>query len=296
MFRIRLWFIPVIMLSLLSTSCLSDENDRLALIYHVNRGEGFDLVLNLLDGSVEKVILNDEGWEWEPQWNATDQMVVYNHMDTSGQFSIRGSSLDGKTRKIYSNTHPELQIDRSGTMAAWVRETETENLIVIAPLEDLKDTTIIAAGPGNRGRPVWSDDGRKLVFNDDGTGSMEMYLYTHTEGSVTRLTYNNLREKYASFSPLGDRLAVTMAMDTLPNDIFLIDLQSKEVEQVTSSPENESELNWSPTGNLISFHALKNSQDDIFILDIGKKEITNVTDGNGYHGEPLWIRLSPATD
>ena len=84
-------------------------------------------------------------------------------------------------------------------------------------------------------------------------------------------------------------MACTFAKENLPNDIYLIDIQSSATTQLTQTPINESEISWSPVGGKIAYHAQVNEKDDIYTIDIQSGEVRKITNGEGYHGEPAWI-------
>ncbi len=80
-----------------------------------------------------------------------------------------------------------------------------------------------------------------------------------------------------------------MQTDSTENDIYRINTESKEVSQITVTPNvNQSEIAWSPDGIYIAYHAKIDTYDDIFLLNLASKEVTKVTNGEGYHGEPIF--------
>lgn len=85
-----------------------------------------------------------------------------------------------------------------------------------------------------------SPNGQSLVFSSaDG----DLYLFGIATNTVTRLTETQRIESYPSFSPDGNRIVfASSAGDTAPYHIFLLDLSTLAVEQLTDNPEHSDML------------------------------------------------------
>ena len=92
-----------------------------------------------------------------------------------------------------------------------------------------------------------------------------------------------------SWSADDSKLATTMNTDSTENEIYLIDLNTLEVEQLTNTPINESEIACSPDGKYIAYHAQVDEKDDIYLLNIQNGQLKKITNGQVYVGEPAWI-------
>lgn len=259
------------------------------LVYISNKANGFDVFKNDISGQQEQNLTNLEGWEWYPQFVKDKGLIIFNRQDTAGNFTLKAMNLDGEEQEFETNQLPGFEISPNGEWVAYTRKQNESTQIIVAPLFSPEDSIQITANDFYNGRPNWSWDSSKLAYISDRTGSNEIYLYDLDQKTTKRLTDNEVREKYLSWSPDGLFLATSMAKDTLPNDLFLIALSTGEVTQLTNTPINESEISWSPKGDFMAYHAQVDGKDDIYILNLNSKNIKKITDGQAYYGEPRWI-------
>ena len=147
------------------------------------------------------------------------------------------------------------------------------------------------------GRAKWSPDAQKIIYITDRDGNNEIYLYDMLEQTNTRLTENETYEKYLTWAPDSRRFAYTTEYfeEGKPdrNDVFVMDLDTKEVRQITDNPYEDAEIAWSPRGDLIAFHSRRDSVDHIFTMKIDGSNVRQITTTQTYHGEPEWGLLEP---
>jgi Tol biopolymer transport system component len=106
--------------------------------------------------------------------------------------------------------------------------------------------------PANDWGPDWSADGSTIVFNSDRDGSRLRGYLVHPDGSNLRIIDVDAWVEYASFSPDGKRIAFTGAVGN-DYELYVGDLESGAVEQLTDSPGHDSWPAWSPDGTTIAF-------------------------------------------
>jgi TolB protein len=110
----------------------------------------------------------------------------------------------------------------------------------------------ITNDPANDWGPDWSPDGRSIVFNSDRVGgSLRGYL-VDPDGSNLRALDVDAWVEYASFAPDGERIAF-MGHQGSDYEIFVADLTTGAVEQLTDSPGSDGWPAWSADGSTIAF-------------------------------------------
>ncbi len=258
------------------------------LIYISNRGEGFDLYRNDLSGN-EQTLTGFPGWEWGAQFVKPNR-IIFNWQDTLNNFTMAEIDIDGN---IITNSvvgFVGYNIASNGKKVVFSRKEGNNTVLKIASSNDLRDSLVFAS-EGYNGRPKWSNNNDKIAFISDRSGSNEIYIYDIQSSMTTKLTENNKREKYITWSPDDETIAATMNTDSTNIDIYIINVRNKQITQLTQSEINEEEIAWSSVGNSIAYHAKIDDSDDIYIIDTESKKIRKVTSGEGYHGEPVWAQV-----
>jgi len=155
--------------------------------------------------------------------------------------------------------------------------------------------------------PEWSPDGRKLAFLSSRDGNyclgipgpdciMDLYTINLDGSGLRRITHGLMSRDYA-WSSDGSMMAYGhFSLNTQGNeyfgDIFLVNLHSLEVVNLTNHPKDEAryffdyDIDWSPDGRRLVFAS--NYQDGIYVIDMESKETKFWTEGEGYYGNPQW--------
>jgi Tol biopolymer transport system component len=127
-----------------------------------------------------------------------------------------------------------------------------ENDEVFVALADGSERANITNDPSNDWGPDWSPDGRTIVFNSDRAGGPLRGYLVDPDGSNLRELDVETWFEYPSFSPDGTEIAFTGHVGG-DYEIFVADLTSGTVDQLTDSPGNDSWPAWSPDGTVIAF-------------------------------------------
>ncbi len=188
--------------------------------------------------------------------------------------------------------------------------------------------------------PVWSPDGRQLVFVSDRSGSKQLWLLKKGLGEAVQLTTMRWGVSNPKWSPDGKQILFTSAvgkedtpellrqelgkgereklkqeqLDTpyivdslrykmngvglLPKrtgQLFVLDLATKEVKQLTSGDYAINSPAWSPCSHYIAFASNRlpdaDSQpniSDLYVLPAAGGEMVKLTASNGSVSAPTW--------
>jgi TolB protein len=178
--------------------------------------------------------------------------IVFDDFEDLFLMDVDGSNLVTVAGNPGSEFDGELSPD-----GAWVvyrdstRGINTNDEVVVART-DGSERRDLSNDPSNDWGPTWSPDGAMIAYNSDRDGTPLAGYVVDADGSnLRRLDIQGWFE-YPSFSPDGSKLAF-MGHHGSDYDIFVADVQTGAVEQLTDAPGSDGWPAWSPDGSMIAF-------------------------------------------
>ena len=142
--------------------------------------------------------------------------------------------------------------------------------------------------------PSWSPDGSQVAFLRNEDGVIDLYVVTMNGKRETRLA-QNVGNTF-DWSPNGRLIAFTSVgpelLQRTPH-VFVVDVRSGLVEQVTEGPRADAEPVWSPTGSSLLFVGSENSvagpaTADIYKVRLDGSAAVALTSDAGVNHSPDW--------
>jgi TolB protein len=174
-----------------------------------------------------------------------------------------------------------------------------------------QSTLFIAHADGSLERPLlpnsgfeynasFSPDGKWIIFTSERGGSADIYR-VHPDGSgLERLTDDPAYDDQGALSPDGKQLAFVSSRGAGSADIWVLDLYTKRVQNLTHSPANFRQ-SWSPDGKWIAFSSDRNTpvrRDgerfeqshavSIYLMRADGTDVRRITSADKFAGSPKW--------
>lgn len=149
-------------------------------------------------------------------------------------------------------------------------------------LVNLTPGTLFGAGP------VWSPDGRRIMFTGWDAGFSDIYVMNGDGSGLRNLTNTiNASEGTGSWSPDGKRIVFAKGNEGV--GIWVMNADGSDRRQVTSSDVGDLDPQWSPTGDKIAFYRSQCGSNDadtcgIFVVDVHGNEVVRLGAGRS----PKW--------
>jgi Tol biopolymer transport system component len=161
---------------------------------------------------------------------------------------------------------------------------------------------ILTAGPGNRGFPGWSPDGKSIVYRSSGETSNGLFIINVESGETKKLTDGSAKDNFPAWSPRGDRIAFTSFREG-DYDLYSIKPDGTDLTRLTHAQGNDAHCSWSPDGKWIAFASARGGFKDeaplhpynpqpygeIYVMRADGSDVRMLTDDQFEESTPTWV-------
>ena len=172
-------------------------------------------------------------------------------------------------------------------LALWIQDLESEIW-----LWDLARATLTRVTFDQALYPVWTPDGRRLLFSSDRAGARNLFgQAADATGSVERLTESPNLQNATAVSPDGTRLIFTEIAPKTGTDVMQLQLDgTRRVTPLVQTPFSELNGVISPDGRWLAYEANDSGQAEIYVRPFPEVNGGHWQVSTGGGTRPLWAR------
>ena len=135
--------------------------------------------------------------------------------------------------------------------------------------------------------PLWSPDGRHIVFTSERDGKSEIYIMNPDGSGLKRLTDTTSANAAASWSPDGTKIAFSSDRDG-NTEIYVMNTDGSGATRLTDDPGLDMEAAWSPDGQKIAFTSDRDGLKKVYIMNADGSDPVLATPWAMDAGGPAW--------
>jgi uncharacterized repeat protein (TIGR01451 family) len=268
---------------------------RLAYDYKPEADADYEIWAVDADGSNRVDISNESDGDLDPDWSPNGTKIAWVHY-YDGKGDILVANADGSSKTNLTN-HPKD--DRApdwspdGTKIAFY-SYRTDRWEVYVMNADGSNVTELTSQTCQSHDPVWSPDGTKIAFICGLKEYAEVYVMNANGSDQTRLTEDStsdyLEDMALSWSPDSTRLVFVKYYnkDRNKGNIYVVDVNTKVVTQLTDKDSASHSPQWSPDGTKIAFSTYLDDSYEIATMSPDGTNVVNLTGTAKGDYTPRW--------
>lgn len=137
--------------------------------------------------------------------------------------------------------------------------------------------------------PSWVPGGRGLFYTSYRLNNPDIYFHDLREGKRTAVARYLGTNTGASVSPDGKYVAMVLSLSGKGPDLYVADIDGKNLNRLTTTPEDESAPCWSPDGSTICFVSRKSGRAKLYTIPRTGGTMRQLTTTGVYNAtEPDW--------
>jgi len=291
---------------------LDHKLNREKIAFVSDRDGNPDIYLMNTDGSDQVNVTRNKFYQAYPSWNHKGDRIAY----LCEEIEPRGSSIDGIFASVFLMNvdgssmkfigGPKYNIYAVRIFNSRPSWSPDDTFLALNLWQNYQATVAIAdtactmtkgffLGPGDKFSPTWSPYGKIIGYIDPLVGTdiqhdeIRAVFFNLDNGKASFETLSNLPGKKSclSWSPDGKYVAF-IGGEKGKEDIYVVDVKTKENWQLTTTTFEEKDPCWSPDSKQIAFASNRNDNWDIYSMDIETRREQRLTTDPAKDVQPSW--------
>lgn len=244
--------------------------DGESILYMANREFDSDVFLRSHDGNVVNLTYDPihQASDLSARWSPDGKSIIY-ASDRSGYSAYFIMSLEGTTLQQVTTR------DMDPVFVSWSPDSESGMFSSISMY-------LVDFNSGNVDQIIresasitWSPDARFIVYTTHSSNAI--LRYDIATGTTITLTDQIGGYIHPMWSPHGEWIAFD-SLITGNFDIFVMDMDTYDMRQITFNAERDQLISWSPEGSRILYRSDRQGRTQLYIYDLATAETVSLTE------------------
>lgn len=229
-----------------------------------------DLYVVRSDGSQLRQVTDSPAWELRPSWSPDSRQLAFMSGDPREGWRLGLINVDGTHRRELpvsaGNVSSPSFAPRGGLIALEVGRGESTAVYTMRA--DGTDARALTPSTGRHAFPVWSPDGRTILYSYRLSRSGHWQLWTMNRDGSTPKQLTTEAADDAEFSPGGALIAFSSDRSGSRYEVFLMNADGTGQRSLTAGIEGSASAPaFSPDGKRIAFSLFRDGRSSIWVMD-----------------------------
>ena len=267
------------------------------IAFTTNRDGNKEIYIMNADGSELQNITQHPAMEYGVSWSPDGKKIAtYSNRDGNTEIyllDLEANSAIRLTNDPGEDVLPAISPD--GKKIAFMSNRNQKSRSLYQMKIDGSEVKALTDNDSYEESPSWSPDGTSLLFTrlirkeGDTTHAANGEIFTMDISTKTaaRISYKDGYDSGAVLDPAGERIAF-YGPGEQSFDIFVMNPEGKEVQNITRDTLDAYSPTWSPDGEWIAYTAGNKNNYDIYIIHLDTGERRQLTKTEIRNEEPSW--------
>ena len=243
------------------------------------------------DGSGMKALTKGKTLCIFPDWFPDGKNVLFTSYFEGRPIIYKMALANGKAKRLLAMPGMNVcgAVSPDGRKLAAILDKDGQPELYVINLRSGKRKRL-THGRAVESSPSWSPDSKKIVYaSDEAGGRPQIYTIPASGGKAHRLTTSSF-SRYCtspSWSPDGKKIAF-VAQLAGNFDVCLYDVNSRQIYQLTTNPNNDEGPSWACDSRHIAYSRVYGRKSQIMLLDSETGKTSPLIHSGEYCGSPSW--------